>query len=89
MPRSIAGRWCCLRRGSWRHSERLGGLKVDLPATTPARRTGDTQPQNARRSHFARQQFAEPNVRDGSKADIAERETNVCFAPKADIAERG
>ena len=26
--------WCCLRSGSRRHSERLGGLKVDLPATT-------------------------------------------------------
>jgi hypothetical protein len=53
MPRSIGGRWCCLRRGSWRHSKRLRGLKVDLPATTRARRaTGDTEPQNVRRSQI-------------------------------------
>src|SRR5215831_18564175 len=51
MPRSIAGRWCCLRRGSWRYSEHLDGLQVDLPATTsPDRATGDPQPLNVYRT---------------------------------------
>jgi len=42
--------------------------------------------------HFAWQQFSGPNVRFGSKADIAERETNVRFTPKSghlDSSSRG
>jgi len=33
--------------------------------------------------HFAWQKSVGPNVRYGSKADIAERETNVRFTPKS------
>ena len=38
--------------------------------------------------HFAWQQSSGPNVRFGSKADIAPRQINVCFTPKADIETR-
>ena len=37
--------------------------------------------------HFAQQQSSRPNVRFGSKADIARDRLNVSFTPKADIAE--
>jgi hypothetical protein len=33
--------------------------------------------------HFAQQQSSGPNVRFGSKADIAERETNVRYSPES------
>ena len=43
---------------------------------------------NGVRGQFAGQQSWAPDVRFGSKADIAERETNVRFTPEC-VAKRG